>query len=67
MADDRQIERRLRLLDEWHAGVSVDRRFAESAVEEFRRLVTTELAFWTVELASRLRFPASLLRVDAQQ
>jgi hypothetical protein len=67
MADDRQIKRGLALLDEWHVGVSVDRRFAEAEVEEFRRQVTMELALWAVELAGRLGVPTSRLRVDVAQ
>jgi len=67
MADDRQDSRGLVLLDEWHLGVSVDRRFSEAQVEEFRRQVAMELALWAVGLAGRLGVPTSQLRVDVQQ
>jgi hypothetical protein len=67
MADVRQIKRGLVFLDEWHVGVSVDRRFSEAEVEEFRRQVTMELALWALGLAGRLGVPTSRLRVDVEQ
>ena len=67
MADDRQPKRGLVLLDEWQVGVSVDRRFSEAEVEEFRRQVTKELALRAVGLAGRLGVPTSRLRVNVRQ
>jgi hypothetical protein len=67
MADDTQDSRGLVLLDEWQVGVSVDWRFSDAEVEEFRLQVTMELALWATGLAGRLGVPASRLRVHVEQ
>jgi hypothetical protein len=67
MADVRQVQRGLALLDDWHVGASVNRRFSEAEVEQFRHQATIELALSAVALAGRLVLPTSWLRVDVQQ